>query len=531
MSRSAGAPSGRSDPGRPDTGPLNQGPLNQERPDQGQPDPARSAAQSAWFEALGGDQHFSGSSSAEDADPADASLAALERWQSALRAAAVLALDPHRLGGAVLCHRDLDLAAVWSDIFSACVPRQMPSRAVPAGVTHDMLAGGIDLAATLAMGARTAAAGLLADVSGGVLTAHTAHLLDAPATAAIARALDAHKVALIAAVEAAPGDPPMEAVPAPLAERASLVIDLTDITATALPGLATALAQPGAADAGQLAFFSPQEFAELRAAVTEARPRAAAITIDDAAISAICDVAHAFGVPGLRTAVACVHTARLSAALGGRAAVAQADVAFAIRHVLAPRATRIPVGPADGEAEETNAAQEPDETPAPGNSAEQPAEPPQRHAPEPLDFPPPNNPDSERQDDEAPVDLDNGQVREMLVASALASLPAGLLAQLAADGRRASGPQSGRGQARSASRGRRKPRRGRPTGHEPGTLGGTQPLHVLATLTTAAPWQGVRRRALSPARQQTAPCIMLRPEDVRVRTFKSPARTCVIFVV
>jgi magnesium chelatase subunit D len=76
------------------------------------------------------------------------------------------------LGGAVVYAPGVEEAERWLAALRATRARRAPGtpwRVVPASVTPDRLDGALDVAATLATGAATRAAGLLAEASGGVL--------------------------------------------------------------------------------------------------------------------------------------------------------------------------------------------------------------------------------------------------------------------------------------------------------------------------------------------------------------------------
>ena len=111
-------------------------------------------------------------------------------------AAHLLAVDPARLGGAVLRGGSLGAGDGWRATLRTLMPPASPWRRMPPGITEDRLLGGLDLGATLAAGRPIVERGLLAQVSGGVLLVSGAERLLPGTAAAIAAALDGGEVAI-----------------------------------------------------------------------------------------------------------------------------------------------------------------------------------------------------------------------------------------------------------------------------------------------------------------------------------------------
>ncbi|MGQ7440771.1 hypothetical protein ACTGZS_12835, partial [Streptococcus suis] len=80
---------------------------------------------------------------------------------------------------------------------------------------------------------------------------------------------------------------------------------------------------------------------------------------------------------------------------------------------------------------------------------------------------------------------------DLVLAAALASLPKGLLADLARGGARRAPAPRGRGKGER----RRAPTRGRPVGSVAGVPRGGLRLSLIDTLRAAAPWQRLRGAA------------------------------------
>ena len=160
---------------------------------------------------------------------------------------------------------------------------------------------------------------------------------------------------------------------------------------------------------------------------------------------------------------------------------------------------------------------------------------------------------------------DPGTLEARLVATALASLPPGVLARLMDAGRSAVRAQAaGRVGTLAASH-----RHGRPVGSRPGLPSGGARLHLIDTLRAAAPWQrwrtggplgpqGCRGPSLSgpdpswsaslahtsspgaaapapalvpPERERSTRRILVRAGDFRIRRLRQPRATTTIFAL
>lgn len=398
-------------------------------------------------------------------------------WRMAELAAALVALDPAGIGGLCLRAPAGPLRDAWLSRFVELLGGR-PLLRMPAGIGDARLLGGLDLTATLASGRPVAERGLLAQADGGVVLAAMAERMSPASAARIALAMDAGEVAVArdGLAEASPsrfgliafdeGIADDERPPAALSERLALRLDLGALTHRDI----------------EPAIFSPGEIALARDAL-------ASIAIDDVAIEALCAAALALGIGSARAALMAVRVARMIAALMGRDAVAQEDAALAASLVLAPRATQMP---ATGE----------EEAPPP--------------PPEQPDDPPPPDEQGEAKDQSADLD-------DLVLEAAKAAIPAGLLAQLLAQGGRMRARASGKaGQFQKAAT------RGRVVGCKPGELRGGARLDVVETLRAAAPWQRLRRREPGMANRAG---VIVRRDDFRVARYRQRSETATLFVV
>jgi magnesium chelatase subunit D len=214
--------------------------------------------------------------------------------------------------------------------------------------------------------------------------------------------------------------------------------------------------------------------------VHEARERWRDVRAGEELIEALVAAAAALGVASSRASWQALCVARIAAALDGRNAVQAEDAALAARLVLAPRATRAPQASEESE-------------------------------PEP---PPPDANDDAQNEDDQNADFDR-PLDDSVIAAALAAIPPGLLALLAA-GRtnRTTGPRrgdAGRMGQNTASR-----QRGRVIGAVRGEPRGGARLALIETLRAAAPWQRVRRaQALSASSAVRAELVLRQAQDDR----------------
>jgi magnesium chelatase subunit D len=420
----------------------------------------------------------------------------------AFQAAALLLVDPFGLGGVRLRAPAGPVRDAWMALLQALAPTGMPLPRLPASASEDRLLGGLDLSATLAAGRPVAQAGLLHQADRGIVVAAMAERMPAVNATHLCAALDTGavrlerdglaqrlpaRIAVVALDESRDEDRPISAA---LADRLGLWVDLTPLSVRDTVAADSAMVRE----------------------VALARSRLAKVTVPDDIVQALCAATLALGVDSARAAWAAMRCARAAAALRGEAVADADDAALAARLVLAPRATRQPV------AEEA-----PQEDSPPPQEPPAPEQPPQApDVPEAPDSPPP----SEDADPPAEPDRDpqNAQALEdRLIESAVAAIPAGLLARLAS-GERVRGRSSDAGRAGAAAA---SGLHGRPVGSRRGVPRGGQRLHLIDTLRAAAPWQRLRRAQARPG----APPILVRPDDFHLRRHERKRSTTTIFAL
>ena len=465
------------------------------------------------------------------------------RWADALRAAALIAVDPVGLGGVALIAQHGPVRERWIALLRSLLPPGTPMRRVPLHVRDDRLIGGLDLSATLQSGRPVAQTGLMVEADGGLLMLVMAERVSESTAARLCAALDTGEVALardglselrparfgvIALDERIDDDRASndERLPARLLERLAFHLSLGDVSIGDIGLLDGDADGRGSLSRSPGSPGSPGSLAQAPD-IAAARARLMQVSTPDDVMQAICTAALALGVDSLRGSLLALRAARASAALDARDTVSPDDASLAARLVLSPRATRLPAAPPDesdandepGSTPEDPSDDQPEKTPPPEELTDNPAEHPQNDD----DTPPEEDPDQPDPD----MSLD-----ELILEAAKASIPAGLLARLAMTKAMASrGAAGGRAGAR-----REGSLRGRPIGTRPGLPRDGARLALIDTLRTAAPWQTLRRReiaasAASSGSPRRASQIEVRASDFRVARVQERAETITIFAV
>lgn len=402
-------------------------------------------------------------------------------WQDAQFALLALQLDPQGLGGIWLRAGHGPVREAWLASLQAS---GLQTVKVPQQVDDERLLGGMDLAQTLQQGRLVVQAGLLAQADGGAVLLPMAERL-APHTAAqIAQAQDQGLVHSRDGQQSAPARFAVIALDESETEEAGLAARLSDRL-----GLWLDLRGNGLADTlATLEALSPQELREAQAQLRQ-------LQATPAQVQALCEAAWALGVESLRAPLMALRLAVIHAALEGRDTLDEDDLRLAARMVLGPRATRLPEM---ASAPDTAAATATD-SPAQPPSAQ--TEAPPADATESAQAPEPN--------------------AELLVAAALASLPAHLLDRLALG----LAPRTPARSSGSSGQALHSKLRGRPLPPRPGQPGSGARLHLLATLRAAVPKQRLRHRPEGSGK------VSLRAEDFHVHRFGQASPSCTIFAL
>lgn len=397
------------------------------------------------------------------------------RWGQADLAAALLALMPLRLKGAVFDGAAPELAGLLQDRVTQRLGAGAVLHRMPVSITDDRLIGGLDLAATLAAGRPIAETGLLARADGGVLIVPMAERLPGRAAAQLARVIDTGEVeterdglslrapARFVSLAFADPDEPGELLPAGLGDRLAFGLSLH--------GVSPARPRPET--------LSP-------AIVDAARAKLRWVSVPDAIMHALIDAAVRLGIRSLRAPAFCLAAARGIAALAGRDEVTDADASLAAELVYASRA---------------NVLIDRSEPPAP------PPEPPE--------------PDNENTDDASRPQPEPDELTELLVEAVRVRVSLDMAAR-ARSTRQRTRQEVPAGKSGDLVDSRR---RGSRIGARAGDPRRDGRLDLLSTLRTAAPWQRIREAPSGGA------VISVRASDFRVKRFRHRSEAVVIFVV
>lgn len=447
-------------------------------------------------------------------------------------AAALLAIAPAELGGVVLrCghgpERDAFLQAVRCGL-----PADTPWLKVPCNVTDDRLLGGLDLARTLAQGQPVVEPGVLARADRGVVLMAMAERWDTSTTLKLCMVLDRAEVHLEreGLSMRLPSRLSVIALDEGVAEDDSVAPALLDRLAFLLPLTEWAPIDPAPAGNGNEMAAMRQRFLETALAPEQVR--------------LLVETHAALGIASLRAGSLAAVAARAAAALDGEDKVLPEHLALAVRMVLLPRATVLPVGENAEEQERASPASAPEPDQKDTEPASPEPEPPPDLDAEPAEIPEslpkPAPPDSGCPEPPTPEQQASVEARaDEVLAAALSALPAGLLALFEQRNARAR-------RMRSADRGRmgqriRATQQGRSRGARPGDPRNGGRLSVSATLRASAPWQRLRQMEAeagtdkdTDSAQPARPALMrpvIRAQDFHVHAFEQRSVNNILFVV
>jgi magnesium chelatase subunit D len=437
-------------------------------------------------------------------------------WDDALWGLAALSADPEGLKGIWL---KCPLGPVMQEWLNWLHALKGNSSKLPANIDTERLLGGLDLALTLQMGRTVRQKGVLAQSDGRLLVCPMAERLPQLTTSILtqvldSKAVDSHfghetqvaKFGLVAIDESTQQE---ESISSALAEQLSMWLDLS-------------LINPNTNANDETLDMLERVEKKLHERDLYYSEKIKLFKLDDAHIHEICELAQGFGIDSMRPPLFAIRLATVFALLRDSVNINADDLGRAARLVLTPRATRMP-----------QMEQDPSDQPPPESDQEESA-PPEQQEPTPNDT---ASPDSEQdtpppQDPSEPSESEIKEMQTSILEAALATLPAGLLNQLA-NGQSLSKKGAG-GRVGEIQRGAKK---GRPLPAIQGLPQNGNRLHILSTLRHAAPRQKIRGNEsfskAPPTSKQSGSHKRLKiwSEDFHIQRFAKRSESCIIFCI
>jgi magnesium chelatase subunit D len=437
-------------------------------------------------------------------------------WFDAQTTAALLAIDPHGLGGICVKSQFGPIRDVWFAFLETQIAPGAHFQKIPLQIQDEQLLGGLDLEATLQYGKPIYGTGLLAKSHGGFIVLPMAERVSPHTIAHILQVVDRGEVrhpqqtdefapCLFGMIALDEGIGPDESIHPRLAEHMAFEVRLD-----------------------QLSLNDCKDSLEITPAViAEAKQRLPEIECDARFIESLMQSAAAFGVDSIRAGLFAVRAAKTLAALRNQQAVTEDEVVDAARLVLTHRATRMP---SSREEFEPN---EPDAEPDSAEDKEQPNE----------------EQSTSEQETQAQDDSNQGQdtdanqpkenieqpsaddLEELLIEAIRAGIPPNALAQLSAGLGRANSKQGSKGQFGQLQKNANS---GRPAESWRGLPKGGKRLDLLKTIRAAVPWQTMRQaesRLKPPSVSNQRSRIQIRADDLHIKRYQQRQGVVTIFLV
>jgi magnesium chelatase subunit D len=433
-------------------------------------------------------------------------------WFDAQTTAALLAIDPHGLGGICVKSQFGSIRDAWFAFLGTQISPNAHFQKIPLQIQDEQLLGGLDLEATLQYGKPVYSTGLLAKSHGGFIVLPMAERISPHTIAHILQVVDRGEVrhpqntaeftpcafGMIAFDE---GIAPDESIHPRLAEHMAFEVRLDQL---------------GLNDCTDSLEITP-------AVIAEAKKRLLEIECDASFIESLLQSAAAFGVDSIRAGLFAVRAAKALAALRNQDAVTEDEVVDAARLVLSHRATRMP---------SSREEQEPDES---ADDAEPPNEEQSKSEQDPQEQDDPNqNGDSDTDANEPKENMEQpsaDDLEDLLIEAIKAGIPPNALAQLNTELGRANSKQGSKGQFGQLQKNANS---GRPAESWRGLPKGGKRLDLLKTIRAAVPWQTMRQAEskikLTTVNKQRSR-IQIRADDLHVKRYQQRQGVVTIFLV
>jgi magnesium chelatase subunit D len=433
-------------------------------------------------------------------------------WFDAQTTAALLAIDPHGLGGICVKSQFGSIRDAWFAFLGTQISPNAHFQKIPLQIQDEQLLGGLDLEATLQYGKPVYSTGLLAKSHGGFIVLPMAERISPHTIAHILQVVDRGEVrhpqntaeftpcafGMIAFDE---GIAPDESIHPRLAEHMAFEVRLDQL---------------GLNDCTDSLEITP-------AVIAEAKKRLLEIECDASFIESLLQSAAAFGVDSIRAGLFAVRAAKAMAALRNQDAVTEDEVVDAARLVLSHRATRMP---------SSREEQEPDES---ADDAEPPNEEQSKSEQDPQEQDDPNqNGDRDTDANEPKENMEQpsaDDLEDLLIEAIKAGIPPNALAQLNTELGRANSKQGSKGQFGQLQKNANS---GRPAESWRGMPKGGKRLDLLKTIRAAVPWQTMRQAEfkikLTTVNKQRSR-IQIRADDLHVKRYQQRQGVVTIFLV
>ena len=435
-------------------------------------------------------------------------------WFDAQTTAALLAIDPHGLGGICVKSQFGPIRDVWFAFLETQIAPGAHFQKIPLQIQDEQLLGGLDLEATLQYGRPIYSTGLLAKSHGGFIVLPMAERVSPHTIAHILQVVDRGEVrhpqqtnefapCLFGMIALDEGIGPDESIHPRLAEHMAFEVRLD-----------------------QLSLDDCKDSLEITPVViAEAKQRLPEIECDTRFIESLMQSAAAFGVDSIRAGLFAIRAAKALAALRNQQAVTEDEVVDAARLVLTHRATRMPSSREDLEpdAEPDSAEEEqPNEDQSKSEQEQQAQDDPNQGKDSDTDA----NQLNENKEEPSVDDLE-----ELLIEAIRAGIPPNALAQLSAGLGRANSKQGSKGQFGQLQKNANS---GRPAESWRGLPKGGKRLDLLKTIRAAVPWQTMRQaesKVKLPSVSKQRSRIQIRADDLHIKRYQQRQGVVTIFLV
>jgi magnesium chelatase subunit D len=432
-------------------------------------------------------------------------------WFDAQTTAALLAIDPHGLGGICVKSQFGPIRDAWFTFMQTQIAPGIQFQKIPLQIQDEQLLGGLDLEATLQYGKPIYSSGLLAKSHGGFIVLPMAERISPHTIAHILQVVDRGEVRHPQqTAELTPCEFGMIALDEGIAPDESMH-----------PRLAEHMAFEVRLD--QLSLNDCTDSLEITPAViAEAKKRLPEIECDTRFIESLMQSAAAFGVDSIRAGLFAVRAAKALAALRNQNAVTEDEVVDAARLVLTHRATRMPSSREELEPDSAEDEEQPNEDQS-TSEQEQPA---QDDSNQGKDSDADTNQPKENKEEPSADDLE-----ELLIEAIRAGIPPNALAQLTAGLGRANSKQGSKGQFGQLQKNANS---GRPAESWRGLPKGGKRLDLLKTIRAAVPWQTMRQaesKVKQPGVNNQRSRIQIRADDLHIKRYQQRQGVVTIFLV